>query len=454
MDFCFRNLIGVVRMNKRIVVIATHDFGGAGEAAFRITRALRQLGHEVIMLVKHKTKPETFITQIHRKLKPSRSLVFRVSHKIFDKVSEKVSKYEKRNYVIPELHTNPNFHFYNADEEIGLDDTTDLEEAIPFQPDLILVGWVSSFINTRNMQELGQATQAPVYWLTTDMAPMTGGCHYAWNCLGYTRDCANCPAILTDELKQLAKKNLLLKLNYVSTGNIKVLAGSEWCRRQATTSTLFGAQSHIAVLNGVIDQHVFNDRCRSIAKQVFGVGSTNKLIFSGATFTHDLRKGIDYLVNALQQLSARMTIAEQTNTLVLVAGNNISENELVKQIPFKVVPADFIKDDRLLSLAYQAADLFVCSSIEDSGPMMVNEALACGTPVVGFDLGFVADIVEHGQNGFRVPLKNTQLMAECMHAILVLSANEQVMFSQRAIEAINEKVSLQRLEEIILQLAN
>lgn len=438
-------------MSKRIVVISAHDHGGAGESAFRIARALRELGHEVVLLVKQKTKSEDFITQIHEK-PVLHSLAFRVSRKIYGKVFHKVGQLTKPKVYALEWRTDSDYYFFNKDEAAGLRDITSLTDAIPFQPDVILVGWVSSFINTHNMQELGRVTQAPVYWLTTDMAPLTGGCHYAWDCLGYTRDCANCPAILTEEFKQVAKRNLALKLKHIRAGNIRVLAGSEWCRRQSEVSTLFHHQSHIPVLNGLIDQNVFNARNRSIAKQVFGVATTDKLIFTGATFTQERRKGINYLVDALQQLYAHLTPVEQATTRILVAGNNVLENKLVQQIPFGVVPFGFIKDDRLLSLAYQAADLFVCSSIEDSGPMMVNEALACGTPVVGFELGFVADIVEHGQNGFRVPLKNTQLMAEYMHTVLTLSLAEAAEFSQRAIQAIDEKVSLRKLEQVITNL--
>ncbi|SMB89436.1 glycosyl transferase group 1 [Hymenobacter roseosalivarius DSM 11622] len=440
-------------MSKNIVVLSTNDFGGAGESAFRITRGLRDLGHQALLLVQHKLKSEDFVTQINEKPTPPQPLAVRISRKVYDKVQQSVARLTDRE-LGPALRTDSDYYFFNTDEAIGLRNITSLMEAIPFQPDLILVGWVSGFINTCNMQDLGRVTQAPVYWITTDMAPLTGGCHYAWDCPGYTRDCANCPAILTEEFKQLARRNLALKTHHVQEGKIRVMAGSEWCRRQAAASTLFGHQLNIPVLNGLIDQKVFNDRSRFIAKQVFGVATTDKLVFTGATFTHEKRKGIEYLVTALQQLYARLTTAEQTTTRILVAGNNVLENELIKQIPFGIVPIDFIKDDRLLSLAYQAADLFVCSSIEDSGPMMVNEALACGTPVVGFELGFVADIVEHGQNGFRVPLKNTQLMAEYMQAVLALSPTEAAQFSRRAIRAIDEKVSLQKLHEVITQLTN
>jgi glycosyltransferase involved in cell wall biosynthesis len=441
-------------MSKSIVLLSTYDSGGAGEAFFRITYALRNLGYNALLLVKHKTKNEPFVLQVSNSLAEPESFVARGVHKVYNKISYEVDQLLKRKRTVQTWDTDPDYYFYNADENIEFVASESIKELMPAQVDLIVIGWASYFINTNNMRELSLATQAPVYWLTTDMEPMTGGCHYAWNCSGYTKDCSNCPAIVVPELKQKAHHNLKIKLKNLQEGNIKVLAGSEWCRQQALNSTLFQNQDSILLLNGLIDQNIFNNHCRDIAKQVFGLSNDVKLIFTGSTFTRDRRKGIDYLVKALQHMHSQMTLPEQAATKIMVAGNYVLENEFVQQIPFEVIPVDFIKDDRLLSLAYQAADLFVCSSIEDSGPMMVNEALACGTPVVGFDLGFVASIVQHGQNGFRVPLKNTQIMAEYMLTVLKLISDKKAEFSLNAIRAIDDNASLTSLQKAIINLLN
>lgn len=442
-------------MNKNIVLFSTFDWGGAAESIIRIARALRELGHNTVVIVKQKTKNEDFIIQAQETIVPVPTLAKRVKFKVKTKVYNEIAKLggvQKKEH--PELITDYNFAFGNRNENISSYNTESLVSQIPFKPDLIIVGWITFFINTQNMRELDELTKAPIYCLTTDMEPFTGGCHYAWDCTGYTNDCANCPAILTEELKQTAKDNLKIKIDNLCYSNVRVLAGSEWCRSQAQKSTLFRHQESIPVLNGVIDQNVFNNQCRDFAKKVFGVNNNEKLIFTGSTFTSDKRKGIEYLVEALKELYFELALQERISLKILIAGQHVLENEFVKNIPFEVVAIDFIKDDRLLSLAYQAADLFVCSSIEDSGPMMVNEALACGTPVIGFDLGFVSDIVEHGKNGFRVPLKNTQLMANYMQKILSLSVLEAEDFSCRAIEAINKKVSKNRLAELIDEISN
>jgi hypothetical protein len=56
---------------------------------------------------------------------------------------------------------------------------------------------------------------------------------------------------------------------------------------------------------------------------------------------------------------------------------------------------DHIKDDRQLS----AADVLVVSSIQDNLPNTALESLACGTPIIGFAVSGLPDIVRHGVNG-------------------------------------------------------
>jgi glycosyltransferase involved in cell wall biosynthesis len=85
----------------------------------------------------------------------------------------------------------------------------------------------------------------------------------------------------------------------------------------------------------------------------------------------------------------------------------------------------FIRDDRTLAAAYQAADTFVCPSIEDSGPMMINESLMCGTPVVSFDMGVAGDLVHTGTTGYRARLGDCRDLARGIGAILALSPDQR-----------------------------
>lgn len=426
-------------MGKKILVLATHDYGGAGESAIRITKGLIKLGMEAKMLVRYRGKRDPDVLDMPF---VGKSLLNRAVAKV------------KNVFAVPEksLDIDKDYCFFNVDETKVPIDSSILVNNLPFKPDIILLAWVTDFINSSIVRDLKHATNASIYWLMTDMSPITGGCHYAWSCTGYLNDCDNCPAILSKQDKYLAKRNLAMKKNAVAEADIKVIAGSAWTLNQARKSTLFKNQTTIPVINGLIDFSVYNASCRSIAKKVFGIGDGSKVIFTGATFTGERRKGIQYFVESLISLWDILSSDLRNNVCILIAGNQLDQNDFVKKIPFKKEFIDFIKDERLLSLAYQAADVFICSSIEDSGPMMINEALACGTPVVGFEMGFMYDMVINGENGFKVPIADSNAMAKSILNILTLSEKEFERFSAKAIDQVKKKVSEEALAEVVKEL--
>jgi glycosyltransferase involved in cell wall biosynthesis len=58
-----------------------------------------------------------------------------------------------------------------------------------------------------------------------------------------------------------------------------------------------------------------------------------------------------------------------------------------------------LHDDISLALVYSAADIYVATTTADNLPLSVMEAMACGTPVAGVDVGGMADLVRDGETG-------------------------------------------------------
>ena len=72
---------------------------------------------------------------------------------------------------------------------------TQILQDLPFIPDIIMAYWINNFITCEDLYRLSACTKAPVIWYFMDMAPMTGGCNYAFNCRGYENECGRCPAL-------------------------------------------------------------------------------------------------------------------------------------------------------------------------------------------------------------------------------------------------------------------
>lgn len=78
----------------------------------------------------------------------------------------------------------------------------------------------------------------------------------------------------------------------------------------------------------------------------------------------------------------------------------------------------YIADDRLLSLVYSAADVYAIPSRHDNFPSSVLESLACGTPVVGFNVGGIPEMVPTGVAGVLVPPGDVAALGDAIAQIL------------------------------------
>jgi len=85
---------------------------------------------------------------------------------------------------------------------------------------------------------------------------------------------------------------------------------------------------------------------------------------------------------------------------------------------------------------YSKADVFVCSSIEDNGPMMINEALMCGSPVVCFDVGIGPDLVNNS-TGYLAQNFSYKDLAKGIYKVLFDSDIEKLKNESRNL-AINK----------------
>ena len=59
-----------------------------------------------------------------------------------------------------------------------------------------------------------------------------------------------------------------------------------------------------------------------------------------------------------------------------------------------------LNGSKAMANAYAAADVFVTPSQQDNLPNTVVESLACGTPVVAFQIGGMPDLIQHLHNGY------------------------------------------------------
>jgi D-inositol-3-phosphate glycosyltransferase len=70
------------------------------------------------------------------------------------------------------------------------------------------------------------------------------------------------------------------------------------------------------------------------------------------------------------------------------------------------------KDQDTLVYYYSAAEIVVMPSHYESFGLVALEAMACGTPVIASDVGGLSFSIEDGYNGYRVPDRDPQALAD------------------------------------------
>jgi glycosyltransferase involved in cell wall biosynthesis len=427
-------------VKKKILLLSSGDINGAYEYIYRLAKLLHVEGHQVAMLVKKRTKTDSFIIQyIENKPYKRKTILERVYIKIKNKFFKKRST--------PKPTFDPNYDFISVDETTVNVSPAEIVNLIGFNPELIFTGMTDNFMNSTDLLNLQQLSNAEVYNITVDMNHFTGGCHFAWDCKGYIEGCNECPAITSSYGKDLAKINFETKLENSRKGKFKILTGSGWTMNQAKESLIYKNQSDIVNINSLIDINVFNNKSRSFAKQIFNLEDNNFYILMGCQNANAKRKGFEYLLDSLKILYSNLNQNQRSKIKVLIVSKIVSHN--FDEIPFDKQHIDYINDYRLLSLLYQATDVFVNSSIEDSGPMMVSEALACGTPVVGFDMGVVTNMVVNGYNGYKAINKDAKDLAKGIEIIFNLTIQERKQYIDNASKQVESYSSLESASRLL-----
>jgi glycosyltransferase involved in cell wall biosynthesis len=261
--------------------------------------------------------------------------------------------------------------------------------------DIICLYWIGdgglSIDNIRRLLSLGK----PVVWRLSDMWAFTGGCHYSGGCTEYKNSCENCPQ-LEEKIQWLPRYTLAKKLKW-DVKNLIVVCPSRWMVNCAKESKIFESSNILHIATGV-DLTRFKPQDKKMARDILGISQDKKIILFGAmNAMSDPRKGAQYLFPALKEIRKYFS---RDDVELVIFGSLVIPSELTDF--FNVYSIGVISDDISLAFLYAACDLFVAPSTEDNLPNTAIESLACGTSVIGFNIGGMPDLIDHQLNGYLV----------------------------------------------------
>jgi glycosyltransferase involved in cell wall biosynthesis len=94
--------------------------------------------------------------------------------------------------------------------------------------------------------------------------------------------------------------------------------------------------------------------------------------------------------------------------VVVLGGDAQSVKEA---LPLPVYTIDYLSNEAEIAQLYNAVDLFVTPSLQDNLPNTIVEAMSCGTPCVGFNVGGIPEMIDHRQNGYVARYKDSHDLA-------------------------------------------
>ena len=399
-----------------ILIISTSDIhGGAAIAAFRLMKALQTHGENVKMLVRDKYSDDENVVQVGSKARNKWNFVWE----------------RGRIFLGNRLSRENLFDVSIANTGVSVTEHPEFIKA-----DIIHLHWINQ--GMLSLDEIGKilASGKKVVWTMHDMWAFTGICHHAGACKNYEKSCGSCPYLASASRNDLSHQVFLKKQEIYKNGKITFVACSNWLKELAEKSSLTRGHSVVSVPNP-IDTKIYFPKDKTQVRQKLNLPIDKKIILFATVKASDPRKGIDYLAEA-----ARLMTQHPNNALFLIAGNRGEEIE--KRLSLPSYSLGFVSSEKMPDI-YNGADLFVTPSLQENLPNTIMEAMACGTPCVGFNIGGIPEMISHGKNGYVTTDKSADDLAHGLLWTLYQAASETL--SANAREKVLAEYSQQKIAD-------
>ncbi len=372
------------------LLINTYTKGGAAKACIRLHEALLKEDETSHLLVADAPKGFAEVSTYHQKectppIPPPPSL----RSWVYEKRTSTFAKQHKRFKAWQKIQQKQ--HIFLSKRPVGLEyfsfptSNFDVTKSAVYQDATVVnLHWVANLIDYASF--FGK-NKKPIVWTLHDMSAFSGGEHYTEWYYGINAEGKPMQRQFSPEEINMHKEIIALKKQiFANVENLHIVTPSQWLKQEATNCGIWNAASYQTIPYG-INTELFKPHPKQEAKKLLGFPTDVPLILFVAQSVDNQRKGFIYLQRAIEQMSSR-------NVALCAVG--------ALQVPLNhpnVIEMGTLNDELLLSLVYSAADVFVIPSLMDNLPNTVLESLCCGTPVIGFSVGGIPDMVQHKING-------------------------------------------------------
>ncbi|MFH8120407.1 MAG: glycosyltransferase family 4 protein [Candidatus Aenigmatarchaeota archaeon] len=168
-------------------------------------------------------------------------------------------------------------------------------------------------------------------------------------------------------------------------------------------------ENKIKVIYNGVDTEFFYPRPKSVELiKKLGLEDSFTILFVGRIAP---AKGLEFLIHAIKELKHLPLKALIVGPFRYMFGENQKTGEISNyaKMLLELVDKLDLKEKIIFTGAiprndlpkyYSVADLFVLPSVYEAMPIVLLEAMACGKPLIGSNVGGIPELVKDGYNGF------------------------------------------------------
>lgn len=411
----------------KVLFVNTNEYyGGAARAAHRTMRGMQQNGVEVQMFVKNGSAQSKDVSTIWQ-FTPTNPL-FKTFNWFIEKIKNKWYHFKWNPYK-------------RTKQDVFLSDLRSMPCHGAFQKldyDIVHLHWINNrFIDISELAKI----KKPIVWTLHDSWSFTGICHVPYECKKYINHCGTCPMLGSIRERDYAYEVFKKKREAYKDLNLHIVTPSTWLSECAKRSALLG-NFPITVIPNCIDTDLYQPMDKMDARKVLGLDVNKKYLLFGAMHVLvDKNKGFAFLKEALKQI-------KDTNIELLVYG---TKDDLQRyDLPIPARSMGYISNDKMLSLLYNSADVCIVPSLSENLSNTIMESLACGIPVVAFQIGGNSDMIDHKQNGYLAKEKDSEDLSRGIEWCIVNNADGSL--SKNAREKVMNNYTIDIVSEQYKQL--
>ena len=376
----------------RVLIVNTSArTGGAAVAANRLMEALNNNGVKAKMLVRDKDTQQLTVVQHPQQRRLWWAFLW-----------ERLVIWTRLHFSRKRL-----FEIDIANSGADITQLPEFQEA-----NIIHLHWVNQgMLSLKQIRKILDSGKR-VVWTMHDLWPATAICHYARGCDHYATACRNCPLLPGGGSdNDLAAKTWRRKQQMLNGRSITFVTCSQWLKGEAEKSALLKGLQIVSIPNA-IDSRLFRPIDRHEARRRAGLPDEGRIILFVSQRVTDERKGVRFLIDAVQQLVSAHPEYKETAHVAILGGH---AEEVQQQLALPSYALGYVNDAQRIVSVYASADVFVLPSLEDNLPNTLMESMACGVPCVGFNVGGIPEMITHRETGYVARFRDAADLAEGLH---------------------------------------